>query len=84
MTLTHQGTRVRVEHERKPHRHPPMSDPNKLWPTGLTAAEAEDLHRHLIQGPQIFGAIAALAHLLAYIYSPWLHWPARSHTMIYG
>jgi light-harvesting protein B-800-850 beta chain len=50
-----------------------MSDPNKVWPTGLTEAESEDLHRHIIQGTQIFGAIAAFAHLLAYIYSPWLH-----------
>jgi light-harvesting protein B-800-850 beta chain len=49
-----------------------MSDPEKVWPTGLTEAESEDLHRHIIQGTQIFGMIAALAHLLAYIYSPWL------------
>jgi light-harvesting protein B-800-850 beta chain len=49
------------------------SDPNKVWPTGLTAAESEEIHRHLIQGTQIFGLIAVLAHLLAYIYSPWLH-----------
>jgi light-harvesting protein B-800-850 beta chain len=50
-----------------------MSDPNKVWPTGLTEAESEELHRNIIQGTQIFGAIAALAHLLAYIYTPWLH-----------
>jgi light-harvesting protein B-800-850 beta chain len=49
-----------------------MSDPNKVWPTGLTEAESEEVHRHIIQGTQIFGMIAALAHLLAYIYSPWL------------
>jgi light-harvesting protein B-800-850 beta chain len=49
-----------------------MSDPNKVWPTGLTEGEAEELHRHIIQGTQIFGMIAALAHLLAYMYSPWL------------
>jgi 3-vinyl bacteriochlorophyllide hydratase len=40
--------------------------------TGLTAAEAEELHRNLIQGTQFFGFVAAIAHLLAYIYSPWL------------
>jgi 3-vinyl bacteriochlorophyllide hydratase len=40
--------------------------------TGLTAAEAEELHRNLIQGTQFFGFIAVIAHLLAYIYSPWL------------
>jgi 3-vinyl bacteriochlorophyllide hydratase len=40
--------------------------------TGLTAAEAEELHRNLVQGTQFFGFVAAIAHLLAYIYSPWL------------
>jgi uncharacterized membrane protein len=42
-----------------------MTDPNKVWPTGLTEAESEELHRNIIQGTQIFGMIAALAHLLA-------------------
>ena len=40
--------------------------------TGLNTEEAEELHRNLIQGTQFFGFIAAIAHLLAYIYSPWL------------
>jgi 3-vinyl bacteriochlorophyllide hydratase len=40
--------------------------------TGLTSAEAEELHRNLLQGTQFFGFVAAMAHLLAYIYSPWL------------
>ena len=40
--------------------------------TGLTTAEAEELHRNLVQGTQFFGFVAAIAHLLAYIYSPWL------------
>jgi light-harvesting protein B-800-850 beta chain len=48
------------------------SDPNKVWPTGLTEAESEEIHRNIIQGTQIFGFIAVLAHLFAYIYSPWL------------
>lgn len=50
-----------------------MSDAQEVWPTGLTEGQALELHRNLIQGTQIFGAIAAFAHLLAYIYSPWLH-----------
>jgi light-harvesting protein B-800-850 beta chain len=49
-----------------------MSDANKVWPTGLTEDESQELHRSLIQGTQFFGIIAAYAHLLAYIYSPWL------------
>jgi 3-vinyl bacteriochlorophyllide hydratase len=40
--------------------------------TGLTVSEAEELHRNLIQGTQLFGFTAVIAHLLAYIYSPWL------------
>ncbi len=49
-----------------------MSDKDKVWPTGLTEGESEEIHRNLIQGTQVFGMIAAFAHLLAYIYSPWL------------
>ena len=49
-----------------------MSDQDKVGPTGLTVAQSEEIHRNLIQGTQIFGMIAAVAHLLAYIYSPWL------------
>jgi 3-vinyl bacteriochlorophyllide hydratase len=40
--------------------------------TGLNMEEAEELHRNLVQGTQFFGFIAVIAHLLAYIYSPWL------------
>jgi 3-vinyl bacteriochlorophyllide hydratase len=40
--------------------------------TGLSVEEAEELHRNLVQGTQFFGFIAIIAHLLAYIYSPWL------------
>jgi light-harvesting protein B-800-850 beta chain len=49
-----------------------MSYKDTPGPSGLTDAESEEIHRHLIQGTQIFGMIAALAHLLAFIYSPWL------------
>jgi 3-vinyl bacteriochlorophyllide hydratase len=38
----------------------------------LSMVEAEELHRNLVQGTQFFGFVAAIAHLLAYIYSPWL------------
>jgi len=40
--------------------------------SGLNVIEAQELQRNLIQGTQFFGFIAAIAHLLAYIYSPWL------------
>jgi light-harvesting protein B-800-850 beta chain len=48
-------------------------DPNKVWPTGLTISESEELHKQIIDGTRIFGLIAVFAHILAYIYSPWLH-----------
>mgnify|MGYP002777280129 FL=1 len=48
------------------------SNEDRVWPTGLTEGEAEELHSKLIQGTQIFGLFSALAHLLAAIYSPWL------------
>jgi light-harvesting protein B-800-850 beta chain len=50
-----------------------LDDPNRVWPTGLTIKESEALHKHVIDGARIFGAISIVAHLLAYIYSPWLN-----------
>lgn len=46
-------------------------DPDKVWPSGLTIGEAEELHRHIIDGTRVFGFIAILAHILAYVYTPW-------------
>jgi light-harvesting protein B-800-850 beta chain len=48
-------------------------DPNKVWPTGLTIRESEELHRQLIDGTRVFFVISLIAHILAYTYSPWMH-----------
>ena len=48
------------------------SDPDKVWPTGLTVGQAEELHSYLINGTRIFFLISASAHVLAYILTPWL------------
>ena len=48
-----------------------LDDPNRVWPTGLTIAESEELHKHVIDGARVFFAIAVFAHLLALAFSPW-------------
>ncbi|MEM9704653.1 MAG: light-harvesting protein [Pseudomonadota bacterium] len=49
-----------------------MSDPEKVFPTGLTLSEAEEVHSQLIDGARVFGAISLLAHVLVALTTPWL------------
>jgi hypothetical protein len=47
-------------------------DSDRVYPTGLTPKEAEEIQNGLMWGSRIYGAIAILAHILAYMLTPWL------------
>jgi light-harvesting protein B-800-850 beta chain len=50
-----------------------MSDnTEKVWPTGLTIRESEEVHKYIVDGARVFFFISLIAHALVYILSPWL------------
>jgi light-harvesting protein B-800-850 beta chain len=49
-----------------------LDDPNRVWPTGLTIVESEELHKHVIDGSRVFFAISLIEHILVAVYTPWL------------
>ena len=49
-----------------------LDDPDRVWPTGLTIRESEELHKHVIDGARVFFLITVIAHIMAGFLTPWL------------
>ncbi|MFZ4690215.1 MAG: light-harvesting protein [Polymorphobacter sp.] len=47
-------------------------DIDKVYPSGLTVKEAEEIQAGLMWGTRVYAAISILAHILAYTLTPWL------------
>ena len=49
-----------------------MSTPHTVSLSGLTDGEAQEFHEFYIKGFGIFTAIAVVAHLLVWLWRPWI------------
>jgi light-harvesting complex 1 beta chain len=53
-----------------------MADGNRSGSlSGLTEGEAQEFHRFYMQGLVLFVAVAVVAHLLVWIWRPWIPGP---------
>lgn len=53
-----------------------MADGNRSGAlSGLTEGEAQEFHRFYMQGLVLFVAVAVVAHLLVWIWRPWIPGP---------
>jgi light-harvesting complex 1 beta chain len=55
-----------------------MADNNPSW-TGLTDQEAEEFHKYYLQGATIFTLVAVVAHILVWMWRPWIPDPRATH-----
>ena len=52
-----------------------MSSPNTVSLSGMSESEAQEFHKYYLQGFGIFVAIAVVAHLLVWMWRPWIPGP---------
>jgi light-harvesting complex 1 beta chain len=52
-----------------------MADSSNVSLSGLTESEAREVHGFFIQGFLIFTAIAIVAHILVWMWRPWIPGP---------
>lgn len=52
-----------------------MASPRDVSLSGLTESEAQEFHRFFIQGFMIFTVIAIIAHVLVWMWRPWIPGP---------
>ena len=57
-----------------------MADNNPSW-TGLTDQEAEEFHKYYLQGATIFTLVAVVAHVLVWMWRPWIP-PAEGYAKV--
>lgn len=50
-----------------------MADKNDLSFTGLTDEQAQEVHSVYMSGLWLFVVVAAVAHILTYIWLPWFN-----------
>jgi light-harvesting complex 1 beta chain len=52
-----------------------MADTSNVSLSGLTESEAREVHGFFVQGFLIFTAIAIVAHILVWMWRPWIPGP---------
>lgn len=60
-----------------------MSSPTTVSLSGLSEGEAQEFHKYYMQGMFIFVAIAVVAHLLVWMWRPWIP-PAEGYASLEG